>query len=114
MAIDNLSLKAASATSYSTLASSKATSQAEQTASVSVDSATMNDAAKAIQSHLSGFTNPPQFNVDYLSGVDVMTVRSSSSGEVVMQLPGPAALRLAQLLKEGTSVESIGLLDQTV
>lgn len=82
-------------------------------AGVPADSNAMNSAAQALQQHLSGQTNPPQFTVDYLSGLDVMTVRASN-GEVVFQLPGPNALRLAQLLKDGVSIESFGIVDASV
>lgn len=78
-----------------------------------VDASVMNDAAQQIQGHLSGVTDPPQFKVDYLSGLDVMTVRAASTGEVVFQIPGNTAVQLAQLIKEGAPVDSLGVLNTT-
>jgi uncharacterized FlaG/YvyC family protein len=80
-------------------------------APASVDAATMKDATQQIQAYLSGQTTPPQFNVDYLSGLDVMTVRAANTGEVVFQMPGVQALQLAQLLREGAPVESLGIVN---
>lgn len=71
----------------------------------------LQQAAQQIQSYLSGQTDPPQYVVDYLSGLQVMTVRSASNGEVVFQLPDADALRLAQMLREGSSVGTVGIVD---
>ncbi|MES1191732.1 MAG: flagellar protein FlaG [Steroidobacter sp.] len=68
-------------------------------------------AAQQIQGYLSGHTDPPQYAVDYLSGLQVMTVRNASSGEVVFQLPNSEALRLAQLLHEGAAVNTVGIVN---
>lgn len=75
------------------------------------DTNVMQSAAQQIQSYLSGQTDPPAFSVDYLSGLQVMTVRSASSGDVLFQLPNADALRLAQLLKDGVPVDTIGIVD---
>lgn len=93
--------------------SKKSASAADISVTTVADANTMNDAAQQIQSHLSGLTNPPQFKVDYLSGLDVMTVRAASTGEVVLQIPGNTAVQLAQLIKEGAPVDSLGVLNTT-
>jgi len=77
------------------------------------DSSTMKSAASVIQDYLSAHVQPPTFNVDYLSGVNVMIVRSADNGEVVMQMPGPAALRLAQLIKEGSPLVPSAIVSET-
>jgi uncharacterized FlaG/YvyC family protein len=71
-------------------------------------------AAQTIQNRLSGPTDPPAFSVDYLSGLQVMTVRAASSGTVVFQIPNSDALRLAQLLREGSPLDSMGIVDTKV
>lgn len=68
-------------------------------------------AAQQIQGYLSQHMDPPQYVVDYLSGMQVMTVRSATNGEVVFQLPNADALRLAQLLHEGSPVNTAGIVD---
>lgn len=68
-------------------------------------------AAQQIQGYLSGHMDPPQYAVDYLSGLQVMTVRNARSGEVVFQLPNSEALRLAQLLHEGATVNTVGIVN---
>jgi len=79
----------------------------------SVDASAIKDAVQQIHAHLAALTDPPQFKVDYLSGLDVMTLRAASTGEVVFQLPGPVAVRLAQLIKEGIPMDSVGVLNAT-
>ena len=86
------------------------------TASTSPDSpapteSNLQAAAQQIQGYLSQHTDPPQYTVDYLSGMQVMTVRSASNGEVVFQLPNADALRLAQLLHEGSPVNTAGIVN---
>ncbi|MES1195855.1 MAG: hypothetical protein ABUL58_02820 [Steroidobacter sp.] len=79
--------------------------------SVAPSEGNLQAAAQQIQGYLSQHTDPPQYVVDYLSGMQVMTVRSASSGEVVFQLPNADALRLAQLLHEGAPVNTAGIVD---
>lgn len=117
MTIDASNLNAATPTAANylnrTVETTTGSASARAATASTVESSALSDAAQTIQSHLSGRTDPPQFKVDYLSGLDVMTVRAAANGEVVFQIPGPAAIRLAQLLKEGAPVESFGLLDKT-
>lgn len=70
------------------------------------------DAVATLQSALNSGPNP-QFDLDYLSGLSVVTVRSKVSGEVVFQLPDRRAVELARLVKQGDSAASLGLLDIT-
>ena len=116
MTIEILSMNvvAGNSASYLSRGANASTSAIDSAATnLAADNKVHNDAAQTIQSHLSGRTDPPQFRVDYLSGLDVMTVRAANSGDVIFQLPGPAAVRLAQLLKEGAPVESFGIVNQT-
>jgi uncharacterized FlaG/YvyC family protein len=66
-------------------------------------------AVKQIQAAINTGPNPA-FTLDYLSGLSVVTVRSNQTGEVVFQLPDSRAVELARLIKEGTSLGSLGLL----
>lgn len=81
------------------------------TPSTSPSESDLQTAALQIQGFLSGHMDPPKYQVDYLSGLQVMTVRNASSGEVVFQLPNSEALRLAQLLHEGASVGTAGIVN---
>jgi hypothetical protein len=114
MTIDTFGMKVAAVTSYTSRISSGSRGGTAEQAGAAVNQPTASDAARIIQDHLSGGTDPPQYSVDYLSGLGVMTVRSASDGQVIFQIPGPTAIHLAQLLKEGAPVESFGLLDQTI
>ncbi len=69
-------------------------------------------AVQQLQAAISKGPNP-DFKLDYLSGLSVVTVRSNLTGEVVFQLPDMRALELARLIKEGASVGSLGLLNTT-
>jgi hypothetical protein len=55
----------------------------------------------------------PDFKLDYLSGLSVVTVRSTITGQVVYQLPDTRALQLARMIKDGASVGSVGLFSTT-
>lgn len=55
----------------------------------------------------------PEFKLDYLSGLSVVTVRSTLTGEVVFQLPDTRALELARMLTDGVSLASAGLMNAT-
>lgn len=96
-------------------ATTAASSAVQSTTSTdsSHDSAAMQEAASVIQDYLSGPVQPPTFNVDYLSGLNIMTVRSANNGEVVFQMPGPAAVRLAQLIKEGVPAATNAIVNET-
>jgi hypothetical protein len=115
-----MTIETSKVSSTSVLTGSYATQPASSVAAASPSAATTGQptpspqvAAQVIQSHLSGNRQPPQFEVDYLSGLDVMKVRASGNGEVLFQIPGEAAVRLAQLLHEGAAVGSFGIVDQT-
>jgi uncharacterized FlaG/YvyC family protein len=89
----------------------QSTSTVDAAPNNSVDVGAITDAVQQIQAHLAALTDPPQFNVDYLSGLNVMTLRAASTGEVVFQIPGPVVVRLAQLIKEGVPMDSFGVLN---
>jgi uncharacterized FlaG/YvyC family protein len=86
-------------------------------APITKSSAPANDAAVTaavgqLQSAISQSPNP-DFKLDYLSGLSVVTVRSTLTGEVVFQLPDTRALELARMIKDGASVGSLGLYKTT-
>lgn len=74
------------------------------------------DVAAAVQQLQSAIARGPNpdFTVDYLSGLSVVTVRSNQTGEVMFQIPDARAVDLARLIKEGTSLASLGLFKTTV
>jgi uncharacterized FlaG/YvyC family protein len=82
--------------------------------SSTVDPSALKSAATQIQSYLSGHTDPPQFSVDYLSGLGVMTVRAADSGEVVFQIPDVQAVHLAQLIRNGSPPSVRGILHEII
>src|SRR5882757_9251022 len=59
-----------------------------------VKPAEVSAAVQQLQAAISQSPNP-DFKLDYLSGLSVVTVRSSITGEVVFQLPDTRALELA-------------------
>jgi uncharacterized FlaG/YvyC family protein len=69
-------------------------------------------AVQQLQTAISRSPNP-DFTLDYLSGLAVVTVRSNTTGEVVFQLPDTRALELARMIKDGASVGSVGLFSTT-
>jgi uncharacterized FlaG/YvyC family protein len=98
--------------STATMSSSRTGSSS--TAATQLDAgepASVPQAFAQIEAHLTSLTTPPTFRVDYLSGLDVMTVRAASTGEVVFQIPDIKAVHLARLIKETGSLDSLALLD---
>ncbi len=71
-------------------------------------------AVEQLRSHLGAKHGNAEFTVDYLSGLDVVTVRAPNSGDVIFQVPSTVAVNLARLIKEGASLSSLGLLDAKV
>jgi flagellar protein FlaG len=59
---------------------------------------TMRAVAKQIETYLKANGRDLQFSVDEESGRTVVTVRNSSTGEVIRQIPDAEALRIAQSL----------------
>jgi uncharacterized FlaG/YvyC family protein len=72
----------------------------------------VNAAVTQLQTAISNGPNP-DFKLDYLSGLSVVTVRSTITGQVVFQLPDTRALQLARMIKDGASVGSVGLFTTT-
>ena len=58
----------------------------------------MRAVAKQIESYLRANGRDLQFSVDQETGRTVVTVRDSSTGEVIRQIPDAEALRIAQAL----------------
>ena len=80
--------------------------------SAPVSSTEVAQAVQVLQQAVKSGPNP-DFSLDYLSGLSVVTVRSDRTGEVVFQLPDTRALELARLIKDGSSLASVGLLNFT-
>jgi uncharacterized FlaG/YvyC family protein len=81
-------------------------------AATPVNPAEVDAAVTQLQTAISNGPNP-DFKLDYLSGLSVVTVRSTITGQVVFQLPDTRALQLARMIKEGASVGSVGLFTTT-
>lgn len=64
------------------------------------DPAAVKAAASQIESYLKSAGRELEFRVDEGSGQMVVSVRDASSGELIRQIPGEAALRMARQLKE--------------
>ena len=64
----------------------------------------MKAAAEQIESYLKSSGRQLQFSVDEDTGRTVITVRDSVTGEIVRQIPGDEALRLAHSLGSQTNV----------
>ena len=58
----------------------------------------MRAVAKQIEAYLKANGRELQFSVDHDTGRTVITVRDSSTGEVIRQMPSAEALRIAQVL----------------
>jgi|GEM_PF-2096382 len=100
------------AIAVATLAPAPASAAIPVAATASAAAPVNTDEVKAavaqLQAAISNGPNP-DFKLDYLSGLSVVTVRSTLTGEVVYQLPDSRALDLARMIKGGASVGSIGL-----
>jgi len=64
---------------------------------------TLRAVAKQIESYLRANGRDLQFSVDQETGRTVVTVRDSSTGEVIRQIPDAEALRIAQSLGKQSS-----------
>ncbi|MGE0115383.1 MAG: flagellar protein FlaG [Steroidobacteraceae bacterium] len=86
------------------------TASSPAAAPATVSSGEVTAAIQQLQTAINKGPNP-DFKLDYLSGLSVVTVRSTITGEVVFQLPDTRALELARMIKDGASVGSLGLLN---
>lgn len=118
MTIENLNsistvTAATQATSYKS--SGRAREAAERSTLTAPSGAAIDNAVKQLQSHLNGVGgSKPEFSVDYLSGLNVVRVLSTS-GEVVRQLPSAQAVSLARLIASGNGgTEALAALDVSV
>lgn len=64
--------------------------------------------ARQIEAYLRSNSRSVEFSVDADSGRTVVSVRDKETGELIRQIPGDEVLRIAQAMKELTS-----LLDET-
>ena len=72
----------------------------------------MKAAAAQIDSYLRSTGRALQFSVDDPTGMTVVTVKDSATGETIRQIPSEEALRLAETLRSGNDPHA--LIDQTV
>lgn len=91
----------------------KASADAKSVIAAQPSSGEVGVAVQALQAALDNGPNP-SFTLDYLSGLSVVTVRSNVTGEVVYQLPDTRAVELARLIKDGSTLSSLGLLNTEV
>lgn len=108
MAIDALKTVARMNTTATPSATTKpAQNSASETA---VDPASVSAAVEQLQSHLDSATGTSEFRIDYLSGLNVVTVRSTNTGEVIRQMPSSHAVEVARLIREGNGT-ALNILD---
>ena len=62
---------------------------------------TLQAVVKQIESFLKGSERSLQFSVDETTGRTVISVRDAASGDLIRQIPGEDAMRLARALAEG-------------
>jgi flagellar protein FlaG len=60
------------------------------------------DAAKAIETYMKNSNRNLEFKLDEASGQMVVSVRDATTGDLIRQIPGEAALRLARQLNDQT------------
>lgn len=72
----------------------------------------MKAAAAQIDSYLRSTGRALQFTVDDATGMTVVTVKDSATGETIRQIPSEEAMRLAEALRSGKDAHA--LIDQTV
>jgi flagellar protein FlaG len=70
----------------------------------------MEAVTKQIDSFLRSIGRSIQFSVDATTGRTIISVRDATTGEVIRQVPGEDALKLAQSLENSLSM----MLDETV
>lgn len=75
-----------------------------------VDPADVVSAVKQIQQVINNGPNP-DIKLDYLSGLSVVEFRSKVSGELVFQLPDTHAVAMARMIKAGSPLSSLAMMD---
>ena len=70
----------------------------------------VSNAARAIESYLKSNGRELEFRVDDASGQMVVSVRDAATGDLIRQVPGEAALRMARALKE----DAVSLVSESV
>lgn len=110
MAID--ALKAIVTMSPAASAGTTATPAQSGASEVETDPASVAAAVEQLQSHLDSVSSKSEFRVDYLSGLNVVTIRSGETGDVIRQMPSRQAVEVARLIGEG--VGALNVLDTFV
>jgi flagellar protein FlaG len=67
---------------------------------VAVTAEAVKDAAKAIETYMKNSNRNLEFKLDEASGQMVVSVRDATTGDLIRQIPGEAALRLARQLND--------------
>ena len=90
---------------HTVLARPSAPSQAEERPAIDVATREQVKAAvEQIDSYLKASRRELQFQVDEESGQVIVRVRDAATGEVIRQIPGEEALRVARALQENGAV----------
>ncbi|MEZ5499547.1 MAG: flagellar protein FlaG [Steroidobacteraceae bacterium] len=71
------------------------------------------EAARKLQEELASRGHAVQFSIDKTSGHVVVSVRDTSTGELIRQIPSEEALRIAAHLTEMTDQSAALILDTT-
>jgi flagellar protein FlaG len=79
-------------------------------AAAAVEVRKIESVTKQIDSFLRSINRSLQFRLDDATGQMVVTLRDSETGEVIRQVPGEDALRIAQRIEDGLST----MLDEKV
>lgn len=82
----------------------------EAVATEPVTAAAVKGAAQAIESYMKSTNRNLEFRLDEASGQMVVSVRDAVTGDLIRQIPGEAALRMARHLNE----ENVSLVNLTV
>ena len=86
---------------------------AETEPALPVTAETVRNAAGAIESYMKSAGRELEFRVDEASGQMVVNVRDVTTGDLIRQIPGEAALRMARQLNE-KNADAMSLLDVKV
>jgi flagellar protein FlaG len=73
---------------------------APSVAAEAVTAVAVKDAAKAIETYMKNSNRNLEFKLDEASGQMVVSVRDATTGDLIRQIPGEAALRLARQLND--------------
>jgi flagellar protein FlaG len=77
--------------------------QRQQAAAPAVEIPRIESVTRQIDSYLRSMNKSLQFRVDQATGEMVVTIRDDETGEVIRQVPGEDALRIAQRIEDSLS-----------